>query len=278
MNQLKLQKLLEAFFMEDIGERDVTTDAIFPKEQQGEIVILSKDNGIFCGEEIIQVGFQVLNPATEVTMRIHDGDRMEVGQKLATVRGKIRDLLKGERVILNLVQRMSGIATKTCEAVETLNSGYTKISDTRKTTPGLRMLEKYAVTVGGGHNHRFGLYDAVLIKDNHIAFAGSIANAVKAVKQSIGHMVKVEVETETKEQMFEALAAGADVIMFDNRKPEEIVEWITHVPETVTTEASGGITLENLASYRECGVDYISLGFLTHSVKAVDISVKVSFD
>ncbi|PAE13878.1 nicotinate-nucleotide diphosphorylase (carboxylating) [Niallia circulans] len=278
MNQLKLQKLLEAFFIEDIGERDVTTDAIFPQEQQGEIVFLAKDNGVFCGEEIIQAGFQVLNPATEVRMLIHDGDRMEVGQKLATVKGKIRDLLKGERVILNLVQRMSGIATKTREAVETLNSGYTKISDTRKTTPGLRMLEKYAVTVGGGHNHRFGLYDAVLIKDNHIAFAGSIANAVKAVKQSIGHMVKVEVETETKEQMFEALAAGADVIMFDNRKPEEIVEWITHVPETVTTEASGGITLENLASYRECGVDYISLGFLTHSVKALDISVKVSFD
>ncbi|MCM2980116.1 nicotinate-nucleotide pyrophosphorylase [Niallia circulans] len=278
MNQLKLQKLLEAFFIEDIGERDVTTDAIFPQEQQGEIVFLAKDNGVFCGEEIIQAGFQVLNPATEVRMLIHDGDRMEAGQKLATVKGKIRDLLKGERVILNLVQRMSGIATKTREAVETLNSGYTKISDTRKTTPGLRMLEKYAVTVGGGHNHRFGLYDAVLIKDNHIAFAGSIANAVKAVKQSIGHMVKVEVETETKEQMFEALAAGADVIMFDNRKPEEIVEWITHVPETVTTEASGGITLENLASYRECGVDYISLGFLTHSVKALDISVKVSFD
>lgn len=278
MNQLKLQKLLEAFFIEDIGEHDVTTDAIFPQEQQGEIVFLAKDNGVFCGEEIIQAGFQVLNPATEVRMLIHDGDRMEVGQKLATVKGKIRDLLKGERVILNLVQRMSGIATKTREAVETLNSGYTKISDTRKTTPGLRMLEKYAVTVGGGHNHRFGLYDAVLIKDNHIAFAGSIANAVKAVKQSIGHMVKVEVETETKEQMFEALAAGADVIMFDNRKPEEIVEWITHVPETVTTEASGGITLENLASYRECGVDYISLGFLTHSVKALDISVKVSFD
>jgi nicotinate-nucleotide pyrophosphorylase (carboxylating) len=278
MNQLKLQKLLEAFFIEDIGERDVTTDAIFPQEQQGEIVFLAKDNGVFCGEEIIQAGFQVLNPATEVRMLIHDGDRMEAGQKLATVKGKIRDLLKGERVILNLVQRMSGIATKTREAVETLNSGYTKISDTRKTTPGLRMLEKYAVTVGGGHNHRFGLYDAVLIKDNHIAFAGSIANAVKAVKQSIGHMVKVEVETETKEQMFEALAAGADVIMFDNRKPEEIVEWITHVPETVTTEASGGITLENLASYRESGVDYISLGFLTHSVKALDISVKVSFD
>lgn len=262
--------------MEDIGERDVTTDAIFPKEQQGEIVFLSKDNGVFCGEEIIQVGFQVLNRAIEVTMLVQDGDRIEAGQKLATARGNIRELLKGERVILNLVQRMSGIATKTREAVETLNSGYTKICDTRKTTPGLRMLEKYAVTVGGGHNHRFGLYDAVMIKDNHISFAGSIANAVKAVKESIGHMVKVEVETETKEQMFEALAAGADVIMFDNRKPEEIVEWIPHVPETVTTEASGGITLDNLASFRDCGVDYISLGFLTHSVKALDISVKVS--
>ncbi|WP_400247699.1 carboxylating nicotinate-nucleotide diphosphorylase [Niallia sp. JL1B1071] len=276
MNQLKLQKQLEAFFIEDIGERDVTTDAIFPKEQQGEIVFLSKDNGVFCGEEIIQIGFKVLNRAIEVTMLVQDGDRIEAGQKLATARGNIRELLKGERVILNLVQRMSGIATKTREAVDTLNSGYTKICDTRKTTPGLRMLEKYAVTVGGGHNHRFGLYDAVMIKDNHIAFAGSIANAVQAVKKSIGHMVKVEVETETKEQMLEALAAGADVIMFDNRKPEEIVEWISHVPETVTTEASGGITLDNLASYRNCGVDYISLGFLTHSVKALDISVKVS--
>ncbi|UTI40800.1 carboxylating nicotinate-nucleotide diphosphorylase [Niallia sp. RD1] len=276
MNQLKLHKQLEAFFIEDIGERDVTTDAIFPKEQQGEIVFLAKDNGIFCGEEVIQAGFHVLNPAIEITMFVRDGDRIESSQQIATAKGNIRELLKGERVILNLVQRMSGIATRTREAVDVLNSGYTKICDTRKTTPGLRMLEKYAVTVGGGHNHRFGLYDAVMIKDNHIAFAGSIANAVKAVKQSIGHMVKVEVETETKEQMLEALAAGADVIMFDNRKPEEIVEWIPHVPETVTTEASGGITLENLASYRECGVDYISLGFLTHSVKALDISVKVS--
>lgn len=276
MNQLKLQKLLETFFMEDIGERDVTTDSIFPKEQQGEIVFLSKDNGLFCGEEIIKVGFQVLNPSIQVDLVVHDGDRVENGQKLATAKGNIRDLLKGERVILNLIQRMSGIATNTRQAVDTLNSTYTKICDTRKTTPGLRMLEKYAVTVGGGYNHRFGLYDAVMIKDNHIAFAGSIAKAVKAVKENIGHMVKVEVETETKEQMLEALAAGADVIMFDNRTPEEIVEWIVHVPETVTTEASGGITLENLASYRDCGVDYLSLGFLTHSVKALDISVKVS--
>ena len=276
MNQLKLRNQLEAFFIEDIGEGDVTTDSIFPKEQQGEIVFLSKDNGVFCGEEVIEVGFSVLHPSIQVTHFVHDGDRVEIGQKLATAKGNIRDLLKGERVILNLVQRMSGIATKTREAVETLNSGYTKICDTRKTTPGLRMLEKYAVTVGGGHNHRFGLYDAVMIKDNHIAFAGSIANAVRTVKKNIGHMVKVEVEAETKEQMLEALAAGADVIMFDNRNPEEIFEWIVHVPETVTTEASGGITLENLASYRECGVDYISLGFLTHSVKALDISVKVS--
>ena len=277
MNQLKLRKQVEMFFVEDIGERDVTTDSIFPKSQQGEIVFLSEDNGVFCGADIIETGFSVLNPSIQVTPLVRDGERVETGQKLATAKGNMRDLLKGERVILNLVQRMSGIATKTRTAVETLNSGYTKISDTRKTTPGLRTIEKYAVTVGGGHNHRFGLYDAALIKENHIAFAGSIANAVQAVKKSIGHMVKVEVEAQTKEQMLEALAAGADVIRFINTKPEEIVEWIVHVPETVTTEVSGGITLENIASYRKCGVDYISLGILTQSVDALKMSVKINF-
>jgi len=275
MNQLKLHKQLEAFFIEDIGERDVTTDAIFPKEQQGEIVFLAKDNGIFCGEEVIQAGFHVLNPAIEITMLVRDGDRIEVGQKLATAKGNIRELLKGERVILNLVQRMSGIATKTREAVEILNSGYTKICDTRKTTPGLRMFEKYAVQCGGGVNHRFGLYDAVMIKDNHITFAGSITKAVEKVRSQVGHMVKIEVEVETEEQLKEAIEAKADVIMFDNRTPEEIKSWIGLVPSGIKTEASGGIDLGNLASYSDTGVDVISLGALTHTVKALDISVKV---
>ncbi len=276
MNTIKLRKQLEQFFIEDIGERDVTTDTIFPAYTTGEIVFIAKSSGIFCGQTVIEHGFQLLEPSMDINMLIKDGEKVEIGQEIATVKGTIRNLLKGERVVLNLIQRMSGIATKTKECVDRLNSPYTKICDTRKTTPGLRMLEKYAVTVGGGYNHRYGLYDAVMIKDNHISFVGSIRNAVKTIKQSIGHMVKVEVEVETKAQMVEALEAGADVIMFDNRSPEEIKKWIKYIPETIITEASGGITLENVASYKDCGVDYISLGFLTHSVASLDISVKVN--
>jgi nicotinate-nucleotide pyrophosphorylase (carboxylating) len=181
-------------------------------------------------------------------------------------------LLTGERVILNLLQRMSGIATLTHRAVTILNNSHTRICDTRKTTPGLRMLEKYAVVCGGGYNHRFGLYDGVMIKDNHIAFCGSITKAVQAVREKLGHMVKIEVETETKEQVLEAVRAGADVIMFDNRTPDEVREFVSLVPKPIITEASGGITLENLAEYGTTGVDYISLGMLTHSATALDIS------
>lgn len=197
---------------------------------------------------------------------------------MAVVSGSVSALLQGERVVLNLVQRMSGIASLTRTAVETLNSSFTRICDTRKTTPGLRMLEKYAVRCGGGYNHRFGLYDAVLIKDNHIAFAGSIRRAVQLVREKVGHMVKIEVETETKEQVMEAVEAGADVIMFDNRNPLEIKEMISLIPEHIITEASGGITLDNLAAYRDSGVHYISLGFLTHSFKSLDISAEVAVE
>ncbi|UQD52880.1 carboxylating nicotinate-nucleotide diphosphorylase [Bacillus methanolicus] len=276
MNQLKLRLQLEQFFLEDIGDRDVTSDLIFGNRRDGEIMFLAKENGIFCGEEIIRTGFSLLDPASKVEMFTRDGALIESGQRLATVSGNISALLKGERVVLNLIQRMSGIATKTREAVSILNSDHTKICDTRKTTPGLRMFEKYAVTCGGGYNHRFGLYDAVMIKDNHIAFAGSITNAVATVKETLGHMVKIEVETETKEQVIEAVKAGVDVIMFDNRHPDEIKAWKKYVPEHIITEASGGITLENLAAYRDTGVDYISLGFLTHTIKSLDISVKVN--
>jgi nicotinate-nucleotide pyrophosphorylase (carboxylating) len=277
MNTLKLRSLLEQFFIEDIGEQDITTDLIFADDTKGEIVFLSKDNGIFCGEEIIKTGFKLLNTDIETQLFVKDGQNIEFGQKLATASGKIADLLKGERVVLNLVQRMSGIATLTRKAVSTLDSGHTKICDTRKTTPGLRMLEKYAVTTGGGFNHRFGLYDGIMIKDNHISFAGCITNAVERVRKKAGHMVKVEVEVETEAQVREAVSAGADVIMFDNRTPDEIKELIKLVPSGFITEASGGIQLTNLAGYRETGVDYISLGFLTHSYKALDISVKVLF-
>ncbi|WP_284036095.1 carboxylating nicotinate-nucleotide diphosphorylase [Neobacillus sp. 114] len=275
MNKLKLRSLLESFFIEDIGEQDITTDLIFSDDTKGEIVFLAKDDGIFCGEEIIKTGFELLNQDLLTRVLVKDGEQFEKGQQLATVTGKISDLLKGERVVLNLVQRMSGIATLTNKAVTTLNSDFTRICDTRKTTPGLRMLEKYAVRSGGGYNHRFGLYDAVMIKDNHISFAGSISRAVEAVRKQAGHMVKVEVEVETEEQVREAVQAGADVIMFDNRTPDEIKELIKLVPQGIITEASGGIQLSNLASYVDTGVHYISLGFLTHSYKALDISVKV---
>ncbi|WP_075982433.1 carboxylating nicotinate-nucleotide diphosphorylase [Bacillus massilinigeriensis] len=275
MNRLKLRLLLEQFFLEDIGERDVTSELIFGEEEKGEIVFLAKENGIFCGQAVIETGFSLLDEKVEINLLVKDGERIEKGQRLATVRGRVAELLKGERVVLNLVQRMSGIATKTREAVNILGTTQTKIVDTRKTTPGLRMLEKYAVRCGGGLNHRFGLYDAVMIKDNHISFSGSISKAVEKVRKNLGHMVKIEVETETKEEMLEAINAGVDVIMFDNRKPEEIKEWIPYVPKGIITEASGGITLNNLGSYKDCGVDVISLGFLTHTVKALDISVKV---
>lgn len=278
MNQFKLRSLLEHFFSEDIGEQDITTDLIFPDDTNGEIVFLAKDTGIFCGEAIIKTGFTLFDSDIKIQLFVNDGDLIEAGRQFAIVSGKIADLLKGERVILNLVQRMSGIATLTNKAVKTLNSDYTKICDTRKTTPGLRMLEKYAVRCGGGFNHRFGLYDGVMIKDNHISFAGSITGAVEAVRKNAGHMVKIEVEVETEEQVIEAVRSNADVIMFDNRTPDEIKQFIQLVPERMITEASGGINLSNLATYRDTGVDYISLGFLTHSYKALDISVKVHWD
>lgn len=275
MNTLKLRSIMERFFIEDIGEGDLTTDLIFANGANGKIVFLAKENGVFCGEDIIRTGFRLLNPGIEIELYVKDGEPFEVGQSLAVVSGEVSALLKGERVVLNLVQRMSGIATLTRKAVETLDSTHTRICDTRKTTPGLRMLEKYAVRCGGGYNHRFGLYDGVMIKDNHISFAGSIKRAVELVREQVGHMVKIEVETESSEQVVEAVAAGADVIMLDNRTPDEVKELIKLVPPHIITEASGGINLTNLSSYRDSGVHYISLGFLTHSYKALDISVKV---
>jgi nicotinate-nucleotide pyrophosphorylase (carboxylating) len=278
MNTLKLRSQLEQFFIEDIGDQDITSDLIFSQKAFGEVKFIAKENGIFCGEEIIRTGFKLLDEKIEVDVKVNDGDSIENGQILATAKGNISDLLKGERVILNLVQRMSGISTLTKKAVQELNSPVTKICDTRKTTPGLRMFEKYAVRCGGGFNHRYGLYDGVMIKDNHISFAGSITKAVQASREKLGHMIKIEVETETLEQVKEAIEAKVDVIMFDNRSPEEIKQWIGNVPDGIVTEASGGINLSNIASYRDTGVNYISLGLLTHSAKALDISVKVSWD
>ncbi|MFJ8264586.1 carboxylating nicotinate-nucleotide diphosphorylase [Peribacillus asahii] len=275
MNLLKLKQLLEQFFIEDIGERDVTSDTLFPVESQGTLTFLAKEAGIFSGGDVIKTGFTMLDSTIETELFVRDGESFEVGQKLAQMTGSMAALLKGERVVLNLVQRMSAIATEANKAVEILAGTKTKPCDTRKTTPGLRMLEKYAVRSGGAFNHRYGLYDAVMIKDNHISFAGSITKAVEIVKAKLGHTVKIEVETESKEQVIEAVQAAADIIMFDNRTPEEIKQFVQLVPSHIVTEVSGGITLENLALYRDCGVDMISLGCLTHSVRTLDISAKV---
>ncbi|MCD5325740.1 MULTISPECIES: carboxylating nicotinate-nucleotide diphosphorylase [Pontibacillus] len=276
MNTIKLRPLLEQFFIEDIGDGDRTSDTLFGNHSTGEVQFTAKESGLFCGGSIILEGYHMMDPSLEVTLYCQDGDRIAKGQILASASGNMASLLKGERVILNLIQRMSGIATMTSRAVSTLNSSHTRICDTRKTTPGLRMIEKYAVRTGGGFNHRNGLYDAVMIKDNHIAFAGSITEAVNRIRQELGHMIKIEVEAESEAQVREAILAQVDCIMLDNQTPESIQYLRKLIPSSITTEASGGISLENLAEYRNTGVDYISLGCLTHSVSSLDISVNAT--
>jgi len=276
MNQLKLRQMLEGFFLEDIGENDVTSQTIFPPNQQGKGVFVAKASGVIAGLPVMREAYCMLDSEIELTLHFSEGDWVNAGDRIAEVSGPVAQLLTGERVILNLMQRMSGIATMTKKSVDALNDSSINICDTRKTVPGLRMLDKYAVTVGGGRNHRIGLYDGVMIKDNHISFCGSITKAVEAVRENIGHMVKIEVETETEKQVKEAVGAGADVIMFDNRTPEEMKAFSSLVPDHILTEASGGITMETLPSYANTGVDVISLGFLTHSVEALDISLTVN--
>ncbi|MEH7399745.1 carboxylating nicotinate-nucleotide diphosphorylase [Gottfriedia acidiceleris] len=272
MNTLKAKKMIEQFLLEDIGEGDLSSIHIFPMHERTTGKVLAKADGVIAGTDLIEITYKLLHENIKVTLHVKDGETVQAGQLLAEVEGPVQVLLSGERVMLNLLQRMSGIATLTSKAVETLNDEKIKLVDTRKTMPGLRLFDKYAVTCGGGSNHRFGLYDAVMLKDNHIAYAGSIKNAVDSLRNKLGHMVKIEVETENKDQVLQAIEAGADVIMFDNRTPDEIKEFVKLVPETIVTEASGGITLDNLANFQNCGVNVISLGCLTHSAKALDIS------
>lgn len=275
MNTLKLKEQLQSFFIEDIGDHDATSSFIFSKQQYGKAIITAKEDGIFAGADIVSTGYGILDPRVSAKLLKRDGDQIGKGENAAIIEGPISSLLTGERVVLNLLQRMSGIATLTNLAVKCLNSSHTKICDTRKTTPGLRMIEKYAVRCGGGFNHRFGLFDGIMLKDNHIASCGSIIEAVRKVREHAGHMIKVEVEIESEEQLLEAIEARADIIMFDNRTPEETEAFVRLTPDTITTEASGGITLQNLAQYRDTGVDFISLGMLTHSAKSLDLSMNV---
>lgn len=275
MNELFIKEKIKQFLLEDIQHEDLTSDAIFPSTQTGTASLYAKNNGILAGVDLIKTVYNILDDEIDVQLFKTDGDELKKGERIATISGKIRSILSGERVILNLLQRMSGIATITNKAVKTLDNPNIKITDTRKTTPGLRLFDKYAVRCGGGYNHRFGLYDAVMIKDNHIAFCGSIEKAVAMVRKKVGPTVKIEVETETISEVKEAVAQQVDIIMFDNRTPDEIIEMQKYVPDHILTEASGGITLENLHLYRHTNVDFISLGFLTHSVQALDMSLTI---
>lgn len=275
MNSIKLEDMLKQFFNEDIGDGDLSSEYLFTPYDQGSFSFYAKQDGIFCGAEIIERGFHLLDPTLQVKLNKRDGDSLKEGEVIAVIEGSLQKLLTGERVILNLIQRMSAIATVANEAVALTAGTEAKICDTRKTIPGLRMLDKYAVRTGGAFNHRSGLYDCIMLKDNHIAFAGSITDAVQIARKKIGHTTKIEVEIESYEQLIEAISAGADIIMFDNRTPEEIKSWLPIVPAHIATEASGGITLENLRAYAQSGIQWISLGALTHSVHAFDISALV---
>ncbi|MGF9700882.1 carboxylating nicotinate-nucleotide diphosphorylase [Paenibacillus sp. MABNR03] len=264
---------------EDVGSGDVTTSVTIPAGHQSKAVIHAKDNGIIAGVPVAELVFQVVDPTLVFKPMVQDGDRVTRGTTLVEVEGSTHSLLTGERLALNLLQRMSGIATRTRSYVDALEGLSTRLVDTRKTTPGHRMLEKYAVRIGGGANHRFGLYDAVMIKDNHIKGAGGITEAVQRARAVIPHTMTIEVETENLTQVQEALQAGADIIMLDNMHPDQMREAVAVIHEQaphVKVEASGNVSLDTIRGIAESGVDVISVGRLTYSFESLDISLDLN--
>ncbi|MDH4320540.1 MAG: carboxylating nicotinate-nucleotide diphosphorylase [Desulfobulbaceae bacterium] len=277
MNRLLLQRTLEDFLAEDIGAGDITTDVIFTGNEQGEARFIAKESFVAAGMQAVAAQvFTTQNRAVTVTDTVADGTRVGCGDLLLVAKGAVADLLQAERVALNLVQRLSGIATLTAAFVAAVAPLPVKIVDTRKTTPGLRILEKYAVRAGGGHNHRFSLADGILIKDNHIAACGSITAAVARAKSLAPHTLKIEVEAESIDQVRECLACGVDVILLDNMNPAQLREAVAIAKGKALLEASGGVKLNNVRTIAESGVDLISIGALTHSAPAVDISMRLT--
>jgi nicotinate-nucleotide pyrophosphorylase (carboxylating) len=267
------------FLKEDLGRGDVTTAATVRGGTRGRGRFLAKQDLVLCGLEMAEAVFAALDSSIQLESRAYDGEHIKAGTEFARIEGPAAILLMGERVALNVLQRLSGVATLTKKFVEQTSGTQARIVDTRKTTPGLRALEKYAVAMGGAHNHRFGLDDGVLIKDNHIALAGGVRRAVEMARQSAPHLMKIEVEVSTRAQLNEAIAARADVIMLDNMTIEEIRSSVALIREQapgVLIEVSGGITLETVRGFAEAGVDLISVGALTHSATAVDISLKIA--
>lgn len=259
---------------EDITSEDVTTNAVMRKPRLGEVDLICKEEGIICGLDVFKRVFELIDREAEVTIFVKDGDTVKVGEKMAKVRGDIRSLLSGERTALNYLQRMSGIATYTRSVAALLEGTGIKLLDTRKTSPNNRIFEKYAVRVGGGHNHRYNLTDGVLLKDNHIGAAGGVKEAVAMAKEYAPFVRKIEVEVENLTMVKEALEAGADIIMLDNMTPEIMKEAISLIDHKAEIEISGNVTKENIEKIKDLGVDYISSGALTHSAPILDISLK----
>ena len=265
--------ILEAL-KEDISSEDVTTNAVIKEAVKGEVTLLCKQDGIVAGLNVFERVFKLLDENTEIEFYCNDGDKVKKGQVMGRVTGDIRVLLSGERVALNYLQRMSGIATYTHSVVSMLKGTKTKLLDTRKTTPNMRIFEKYAVRTGGGYNHRYNLSDGVLLKDNHIGAAGSVSKAVRMAKEYAPFVRKIEVEVENLDMVNEAVEAGADIIMLDNMSPEDMKEAVSYIDGRAQTECSGNVTKENIKKLVSIGVDYISSGALTHSAPILDISLK----
>ena len=267
-------KYIRMALEEDINNEDVSTNAVMPAYQKGEVQLICKQDGIIAGLGVFERTFHLLDSETKVVFYVADGDAVKKGQLMATVTGDIRVLLSGERTALNYLQRMSGIATYTNEVVKMLEGTKTTLLDTRKTTPCMRVFEKYAVTVGGGKNHRYNLSDGVMLKDNHISAAGGVKEAIAAAKAYAPFVRKIEVETENLDMVKDAVEAGADIIMLDNMTPSEMAEAIRIINGRAEIECSGNITKENIKTITELGIDYVSSGALTHSAPILDISLK----
>ena len=275
LNQFYVDNLIREAISEDINYIDVSADYLIPEEQRNDSYFVAKADGVLCGLDIAMRVFTLLDDTFTYTVHKNDGDEVKAGDLIVEFNGKTACLLKGERTALNIIQHMSGIATATNKAVKLCEGTNASVTDTRKTLPGLRALQKYAVVCGGGKNHRYNLSDGAMLKDNHIDAGGGITNAVKILRSKLGHMVKIEVETRNFDEVKEAVEAGADIIMLDNMNNEQMTECVKFIDGRAKTEASGNITLDNIASVAKTGVDIISLGALTHSVKAFDISMKM---
>lgn len=275
LNKIYVDNLIKTALLEDINYCDVTTDYLIPAEQMGNGRLVAKAEGILCGAEVAARVFELIDSDIKIEILIKDGESVKYGDEIMRLEGRTASLLKGERTALNLIQHMSGIATAANQAMKIVEGTNASIADTRKTLPGMRPLQKYAVMTGGAKNHRYNLSDAAMLKDNHIDAAGGITAAVTALRKKIGHMTKIEVETRNLDELKEALAVRADIIMLDNMSPELMKEAVAITNGRAVLEASGGITNETLRAVAESGVDIISIGALTHSVKAFDISMYI---